>query len=270
MQIKAVLFAVLALALSGLPARAAIITKETPYKDGNVDLMGYLAYDDTAKAPAPGVIVVHEWWGQNDYVRRRARELAALGYVAFAVDMYGKSVQADTPEQASALVKPFYADRELMRTRAGAALDALKAQPQVDQNNLAAIGYCFGGTVALELARGGEPLQGVVSFHGGLTAAAPVKPGAVKAEILALNGGADASVTQEDKDAFIKEMTDAGARFKSIDYPGATHAFTNPAATEIGEKFNLPIAYDAEADKKSFAEMQAFLKRIFTPTAPNP
>lgn len=256
-----ILALLLALAFS-TPASAAIVTKEVPYKDGETELTGYFAYDDAATAPLPGVIVVHEWWGHNEYARKRAEMIAGLGYAAFAIDMYGTGKSAATPDEAKSLSSPFYENRALMHSRAVAGLNALKAQPQVDAARLGAVGYCFGGTVALELARRGEDLKGVVSFHGGLSAPERAEPGRVKAQVLALNGGDDPMVRQEEKDNFVAEMKAAGVNFKSIDYPGATHAFTNPKATEIGERFSLPVAYNEAADQKSWEEMKKFLGRL--------
>jgi dienelactone hydrolase len=256
-------FAIFVVALlSSTAAQAKIVTQIIPYKDGDTALLGYYAYDDTVKPPMPGVVVVHEWWGQNDYARKRAEDLAKLGYAAFAIDMFGANVKAETPDEAGALTKPFYDDRNAMRSRAQAGIDALKKQPQVNIDHLAAIGYCFGGTVALELARGGEDLDGVVAFHAGLATPDPAKLSVVKAEVLALNGADDPMSPPSDRTGFTDEMTRAAVKFESIDYPGATHAFTNPAATEIGKKFKLPVAYNAEADKKSFNKMKDFLKRV--------
>jgi dienelactone hydrolase len=256
------------LILAAAPARAALVTKEISYKDGDVELLGYFAYD-SEKTPAPGVIIIPEWWGHNDYVRMRAEQLAALGYFAFAVDMYGKGVLAKTPDEATALSKPFYDDRTLMRRRARAGIAELKSLMQSmtvggsAADKIAAIGYCFGGTVALELARGKEPLKGVVAFHAGLSTPAPAASGSLTGEsVLALNGADDPMSPPDVRAAFVKEMKDGGANIQSIDYPGAKHAFTNPAATEIGQKFGLPVAYDAEADKKSFDEMKAFLVEV--------
>ena len=273
---KKLLFALLLLAST--QAHAAIVTKEIPYKDGSVELTGYLAYDDAIKsAPgrsgpdtnsgagtAPGILVIHEWWGHNDYARMRADMLAKLGYVAFALDMYGKGVTADNPDDATKLSKPFYDDRKLMRSRALAGLEVLKAQPNVDTSNLGIIGYCFGGSTALELARAGTDVKAIVSFHGGLATTMPAKAGDVKAHVLTLNGSDDKFVSNNEKMDFLKEMTMAQVNFRSIEYPGATHAFTNPKATEMGEKFKLPIAYNKEADEKSWAEMQSFYYQTFS------
>jgi dienelactone hydrolase len=245
------------------PACAALVTKDITYKDGGFTLIGHYAYDDAVKTPMPGVIVVPEWWGDNDYAHHRADQLAGLGYAAFAIDMYAHNEIAANPLEATALSKPFYDDRALMVRRAEAGLQTLEAQPQVDKTRVGAIGYCFGGAVALALARNGDDLKGVVSFHGNLATPTPAQKGQVKAEVLALNGADDQFVKPDERAAFAKEMTAAGVTYKSIDYPGATHAFTNPDATALGQKFNLPIAYNQEADQKSWDEMKAFFARLF-------
>lgn len=245
------------------PASATIVTQDIPYKDGDVILVGHYAYDDAIKTPMPGIIVVPEWWGDNDYAHHRAEQLAGLGYAAFAIDMYDNNKIAATPAEATALSKPFYDDRALMVRRAEAGLGTLEAQPQVDKTRLGAVGYCFGGAVVLSLARNGDDLKGVVSFHGNLATPTPARKGQVKAEVLALNGADDQFVKPDEKAAFVKEMMAAGATYKSIDYAGATHAFTNPEATALGKKFNLPIAYNQDADQKSWDEMKAFFARLF-------
>ena len=206
--------------------------------------------------------------GHNDYARKRAEQLAALGYIAFAADMYGKGILATTPDEAKALSGPFYADRHLMRSRVLAALEVLKAQPGVDPSSLAVMGYCFGGSVALELARSGADIKGAVSFHGGLATDLPAKKDEVRAQILVLNGAADTFVPEAEKKAFADEMTAAGVSFKAIDYPGATHAFTNPAADDLAKKFALPIAYNQKADVDSWDEMAHFFRQIFALSHP--
>ncbi|MEZ0260878.1 MAG: dienelactone hydrolase family protein [Alphaproteobacteria bacterium] len=265
---KKTFFALLALLLIAAPARAELIAKDIKYKDGETELTGYYVYDDAFTAPLPGVIVIHEWWGHNDYARRRADQLAALGYAVFALDMYGTGKMGMDPAEATALSKPFYDDRKLMVSRAEAGLNTLLAQPQVDATRTGAVGYCFGGTVALEMARKGIDLKGVAAFHAGLSTPERAEPARVKAQVLVLNGGDDAMVKQEERDNFVAEMKAAGVTFKNVDYPGALHAFTNPKATEIGERFKIPVAYHADADKKSWAEMEAFFARLFKPKAP--
>jgi dienelactone hydrolase len=240
-----------------------MIAKNISYRDGDTELQGYFAYDDSKTGKRPGILVAPEWWGLNDYIRGRTEQLAGLGYAVFAIDMYGAGRIADTVEDAKAFSAPFFTDNARMRHRAAAGLDVLKRQPETDGTRLAAIGYCFGGTISLELARAGADILAAVSFHGGLSTECPALRGVVKAQVLALNGGDDPFVPQEQKDAFIKEMTAAEVAFHSIDYPGTTHAFTNPAATERGKKFNLPLAYDAEADQKSWEEMKKLFNDVF-------
>jgi len=213
----------------------------------------YLPDGASADAPAAGVLVVHEWWGLNDYARRRAAELAEAGYAAFACDMFG-SPPVDTPQAASAQSKPFYADRELMRGRARAALDALAGHPQVDGERLGAIGFCFGGTVALELARSGAPLDALVSFHGGLTTPQPAAAGAIAGRVLVCHGGADPMVPPEDLAAFMQEMEEAAVDYRVEVYGGAVHAFTNPASET---RDITGVDYDADAEAASLVAMLA-------------
>jgi dienelactone hydrolase len=227
-----------------------------------VELRGYLAWDGGREGPRPGVLVVHEWWGNNDYTRKRADMLAELGYVALAVDMYGEGKVVDTPKEAGALSGEAGKNMDVSEKRFAAARALLARQPDVDAGRIAAIGYCFGGRIVLEMARRGSDLVGVVSFHGSLGTSAPAKPGAIKGKLLVLNGAADPFVKPDQIDAFKKEMQAAGVTYTFIDYPGAVHAFTSPAATENGKKFNLPLAYDADADQKSWAEMQRFLQTV--------
>ena len=239
-----------------------IIGTTVEYRAQNSVMKGYLVYDENVKGKRPGVLVVPEWWGLNDYARRRARMLATLGYTALAVDMYGEGRVVATPDEAGKLSSEAMKDLDVTKARFIAALDFLKGQPTVDPNRVAAIGYCFGGGVVLNMARQGVDLKGVVSFHGSLTAVKPAQPGSVKAKILVLSGGADKFVTPEQVEAFKKEMNSAGADFRVISYPGALHSFTNPDATELGKKFNMPIAYNAKADEGSWSEMKGFLNEI--------
>jgi dienelactone hydrolase len=232
------------------------------YSAQGVTMKGYLAYAEDIKGPRPGVLVVHEWWGLNDYVRKRARMLAELGYAALALDMYGGKVAthpADAQRFASELMKNF----AVAKARFLAGMDFLKEQPVVDPTRIAAIGYCFGGGVVLNMARQGVDLKGVVSFHGGLTPVQPAQKGAVRAKILVLHGGADTTSTPEQVAAFKKEMEAAGADYRFISYPGAKHAFTNPAADKLAREFDMPIGYNAAADRRSWKEMRKFLKKIF-------
>jgi dienelactone hydrolase len=244
-------------------AEPKIQGKTVDYSAQGVAMKGYLAYDENTKGKRPGVLVVPEWWGVNDYARRRAQMLAELGYAALAVDMYGEGKQAMNPQDAGKLNSEVMKDFNVAKARFVAAMDFLKQQPAVDPTRIAAIGYCFGGSVVLSMAGQGVDLKGVVSFHGTLADVKPPQPGMVKAKILVFNGGADKFNTPEQVEAFRQEMKAAGADLKFISYPGAMHSFTNPDATELGKKFNLPIAYNPDADKKSWGEMKEFLAKIF-------
>lgn len=244
------------------PAQAKVVGKTVEYKAEGVVLKGYLAYNNSTKDKRPGVLVVHEWWGLNDYARRRARMLAELGYTALALDMYGEGKQAKHPDDAGKFATELMKNFDVAKARFTAGEDFLKKQPTVDPDRIAAIGYCFGGGVVLNMARQGADLKGVVSFHGSLAAVKPAEPGMVKAKILVLHGGDDKFTTPEQIESFKKEMTTAGADYKFIVYPGAMHSFTNPDATALGKKFNLPLAYNKKADKESWAEMKKFLDDI--------
>ncbi len=244
-------------------ARHRIEGKTVTYAAGGVKLKGYLAYDKSIKGARPGVLVVHEWWGLNDYARKRARMLAELGYTALALDMYGGGRIATHPSDAQKFASAVMKDFPVAKARFDAALEFLKKQPTVDPSRIAAIGYCFGGGVVLNMARQGADLLGVASFHGSLQAVKPAEPGMIKAKIRVYTGGADKFNPPDVVEAFKKEMDAAGADYKVIVYPGALHSFTNPDATKLGKKFNLPIAYNASADRKSWADMKAFFREIF-------
>jgi dienelactone hydrolase len=243
-------------------AQAAIKGEEVEYKAGNTVHKGYLVYDDVIAGKRPGVLVVHEWWGHNEHARNSARKLAEAGYVALALDMYGDGKRADHPDQAGKFAGEVGKNLPLMKSRFGAGMKLLRKQAQVDGKRVAAIGYCFGGSVVLQMAREGENLRGVASFHGGLATEHPAKPGKVKARVLVLNGADDLMVPAEQIAAFKKEMESAKVDYKLVNYPGAKHSFTNPDADANGAKFNMPLAYNAKADQESWAELQAFLKLV--------
>jgi len=247
------------------PAQPAdsIVGQEITYNAGGTILKGYIAYDKAIEGKRPGVLVVHEWWGHNDYARERARQLAKMGYTALAVDMYGDGKQAAHPDDAKKFAMEVMGNMDEEKSRFEAGMKALEKQPTTDPAKIAAIGYCFGGGVVLEMARAGLDLRGVASFHGMLGTEHPAQKGAVKAKILVLQGEADPFVPHEQVEAFKKEMAAAEAPVEYHGYPGAKHAFTNPGATDLGKKFELPLAYDEEADKASWAELDGFLKRIF-------
>jgi dienelactone hydrolase len=244
-------------------AFAKVVGKAVEYKAGNVTLKGYLAYDTAIKGKRPGVIVVHEWWGLTDYPKKRAEMLAKLGYVALAADMYGDGKIADNPGDAQKFAGESMKDMNLLKLKFLAAMDFLKQDEHTDPTQIAAIGYCYGGGVVLNMARAGIDLKGVVSFHGSLGAAIPAEKGNVKAKLLVCSGAADKFISAKDVETFKKEMKDAGADLKYIAYPGALHAFSNPDATALGKKFNMPIAYNEKADKGSWSEMKKFFKTIF-------
>ena len=254
-------YVLFALALLGgmVRAEAALHTETVEYSDEDILLEGYLAYDDAAAAPRPGVLVVHEWMGLGPYAKRRADQLAQLGYVAFAVDMYGKGVRAKDHTEAAQMSGIFRKDRRLMRQRMTAALNWLRKQERVDASRIAAIGYCFGGTTVLELARSGADIAGVVSLHGVLDTPNPADAKQITARVLVLHGAADTFVTPDQVAAFEQEMTAAGVNYRLIQYPGAVHSFTVP---EAGDDPSTGMAYNREADEASWQEMTAFLAEV--------
>ena len=256
-------------ACKGTDKKKETVMKEPRLKEENITysadsltMNGFVVYDENVEGPRPAVIVVHEWWGLNEYAKRRARELAQLGYIAFALDMYGNGQTAANPDDAMKLAGPFYATPAMAKGRFEAALNKLKTYAQTDSTRIGAIGYCFGGAQVINMAKMGEPLKGVVSFHGNLNVI-PVDKSLLKAEILVCHGAADPIVPQTEVDAFRHQMDSVGAKYDFKAYPGVLHAFTNPAATELGEKFKMPIKYDAAADTASWKEMKMFFERIF-------
>jgi dienelactone hydrolase len=249
--------------LAGAVVQAGVVEREIDYESQNVSLKGFVAYDDSIQGRRPGVLVVHEWWGHNDYARERTRMLAKLGYVALAVDMYGDGKVAAHPDDAKKFSAEIKQNLPLAKARFLAALNALNLQPTVDTDRVAAIGYCFGGAIVLEMARAGMDLDAVVSFHGSLSAQQPAQPGKVQARILVAHGGADPMVSDEQMTAFIHEMNQAGADFQINVYEGAGHSFTNPAADEYGARFNLPLKYDRQADEASWQAMRTLLDEVF-------
>lgn len=260
---KKIFLFILVTFIISLPAMGAVQTKEVEYKADDTVMQGYLAYDDSIEGKRPGVLVVHEWWGHNAYARKRAEMLAELGYTALAVDMYGDGKTADHPEDAGKFSGELKKNMPAAVARFTAAMDLLKKDPTVLPDKIAAIGYCFGGGLVLELARAGIDLDGVVSFHGSLATSSPAKRGKVKAKVLVLHGEDDPFIKAEEIDAFKKEMKAAKVDYTFISYPGVVHSFTNPEADKFGAKFNLPLAYDKEADEKSWQAMRIFLVDIF-------
>jgi len=243
-----------------LSAFAALRTQVVEYKQGDTVLEGYLAYDDAIKTPRPGVMVVHEWTGIGDYVKKRTEQLAQMGYVAFAADIYGKGIRPNNPKDAAAQAGIYRGNRPLLRDRARAGLAVLQNNPLVDANRIAAIGYCFGGGTVLELARSGASVAGVVSFHGNLDTPNPADAKNIKGKVLVLHGAIDPYVPDSQVDAFEKEMNEAGVDWQLVSYGGVVHSFTNPSA---GNDKSKGSAYDASADKRSFAAMKLFFDEIF-------
>jgi len=242
---------------------AKLVEKDVNYSANGTNFKGYITYDDKTKGSRPGVIVVHEWWGHNDYVRKRARMLAELGYTAIALDMYGDGKQADHPKDAGKFASAIAGNLPEAEKRFMAAYQLLQEQEQTDKTKIAAIGYCFGGGIVLAMARRGVDLKGVASFHGSLGVGAPAEKGKVKAQLLVLNGKDDPFVKPEQIKAFKKEMKQAGVKYKFVNYRGAKHAFTNPDADKFGEKFSIPLAYNKKADEKSWKKMRKFLNKVF-------
>jgi len=228
---------------------------------GGKNYVGFAYYDANISGKRPGILVIPEWWGLNNYTKSRAKQLAGLGYITMATDMYGDGKIGNDPKEAQELATPYYQNPTLAKTHIDAAIDKIKTFPQTDTSEIAAIGYCFGGFIVLNAAKLGADLKGVVTFHGGLGGVAPQK-GLLKAKILVCHGGADVFENPHVAE-FKKQMDSVGADYTFKIYPNATHAFSNPDATEIGEKFNMPIKYNAAADAASWNDMKAFFKKLF-------
>lgn len=259
---RVILSGLFLLAFLGFAAQgdAAVVTETVLYRHGEVELEGYLAYDNTTDQKRAAVLVVHEWKGLGEYAQHRARLLAEKGYVAFAVDMYGKGVRPQTHEEAAKEAGIYRNDRALMRARIQSALDVVRQHPLVDDARIAAIGYCFGGSAVLELARSGADVRGVASFHGALSTPSPADAKNIRGKVLVCHGEADTFVGPDEVAAFKKEMSDAGVDMRFESYPGAVHSFTVESA---GSDPSTGVAYDAEADRRSWETLQAFLTEVF-------
>ena len=238
------------------------IKEETvTYSIDSLNMNNYVAFDENVEGKRPAILVIHEWWGLNDYTKRRAKMLAELGYIAMAVDMYGNGRIGNDPGAAQNLAMPYYQHPDMAKKIFDRAVEELKKNPNVDQTKMAGIGYCFGGGMLLNFVRMGEPLNGIVSFHGNLLGT-PANKDLTKAEILVCHGEADSFVNAQVA-PFKKQMDSIGKSYTFKSYPGATHAFTNPDATENGKKFKMPIEYNAAADTASWNDMKEFFGRIF-------
>lgn len=245
-------------------SQAEIRTEEVTYSGGGVEMKGLLAWDDSIKGKRPGILVVHEWWGHNEYPRKRAKMLAELGYTALALDLYGDGKTADHPDSATAFMNAVLKDMEAGRARFEAAHEVLKGHATVDPGKTGAIGYCFGGGVVLHMARMGSDLKAVASFHGSLPLASAPGVEQMHTRVVAYNGEADPFIPTEAIEAFKAEMEKAGAHYDFIQLPGAVHGFSNPAATANGEKFGLPLRYSPLADEASWAHMQLVFEQAFS------
>ncbi len=252
---------ILAALCVAVAAQGAVKTKAVDYKEGSAALQGTLAWDAAVKEKRPGVLVIHEWWGHNAHARNQAQRFAKAGYVAFALDLYGKGKVAKHPKDAEAMMAEVMKDPDVVKARFDAALAELKKDPHVDPEKIAVVGYCMGGSVALTMARAGADFDALSTFHAGLTPpGAPAKKGEVKPRILVNTGADDPMVPPPVVDALKKELTDADVKFEVISYPGAKHAFTNPDAG----KAKLPaLAYDKDADQKSFDATIKMFKEVF-------
>jgi len=246
--------------LSLAPRTSDVKTREIEYRQGDTVLRGYIAWDDAARGKRPGVLVVHEWWGLNDYARAQARRIAEAGYVGFAIDMYGNGKSTTHPQEAQGFMVDATKDPGVLAARFDAALAALKRDPHVDPARIAAIGSCFGGGVVLNMARAGADLAAVVSFHGAIATKNPAQPGKVKARVLVLTGGADPFIPPAQVEAVRAELQAAGARFDIVTYPGAKHGFTNPDAASYGM---AQLAYDSAAARQSWAAMRQLFREVF-------
>lgn len=242
------------------PTGPVLQSREVTYQSGTTNLRGYVAWDSMQAAKRPGILVVHEWWGHNKHARDQATRLAAAGYVGFALDMYGDGKSTTHPDSANAFMMRAVQDQPQMVARFRAALEQLKADPHVDASRVAAIGYCFGGMVVLSMARAGEPLGAVASFHGAIPPTVKVDSGTVKARILIMTGADDPMVPMAQVDSFAQAMKAAGATVEVVSYPHAMHGFTNPRADSVGMQ---GLRYDPEADRASWAALLKELAAVF-------
>lgn len=239
-----------------------LVGDEVSYSTDSTTMNGYIAYDTSYQDKRPGILVVHEWWGHNDYVRMRADSLAQMGYVAIAVDMYGDGKQASHPEEAGQFVNTVISNLDEAQARFDAAIEVLKQNPYVDAEKIGAIGYCFGGSVVLSMANAGYDLDAVAAFHAGVQLPFPPSED-IKAKVLVANGAADPFVPEESVKAYKEAMDKVGADYQYIAYENVQHSFTNPMADSLGQKFELPTAYNAEADKDSWSKMQSMFNEAF-------
>ncbi|WP_407070013.1 dienelactone hydrolase family protein [Marinobacter sp.] len=252
-----------ALTLASGQVTAEMQTETVEYKVNGESFTGYMAYDDEAEGKRPGVLVVHEWWGHNEFAREQAEKLAAAGYTAFALDMYGSGKLAEHPDDAQAFMKEATKDIDQVKARFMAAKELLQQHDSVDSNKIAAQGYCFGGAVVLNMARLGVDLDAVVSYHGALGSPIKAEAGKVQPRIHVYTGGADQMVPSDQVSALVKEMQDAEADLTLVSFPGVLHSFTNPGADQVAEEFDMPIAYDEDAAKRSWDGTMRLYDEVF-------
>ena len=244
-------------------AQAGVVGEEVSYMAGDTQMKGYIAWDNAITGKRPGILVVHEWWGHNDYARKRANMLAEQGYTALAVDMYGDGKTASHPDDAGKFAGEVRKNMDVAEARFNAAMETLASNETVNPDQISAIGYCFGGGVVLAMARRGADLDLVASFHGSVATDKPVEKGQVKARLAVFNGAADPMVTAAQVEAFKTEMDNAGVEYLVVSYPDALHAFTNPEADAYAKKFGLPLKYDAVADTDSWNRLIELLQEVY-------
>lgn len=242
-----------------VPAQAAMKTEAVEYKDGKTTLEGFMAYDDSLKGPRPAVVIVHQWMGLSDHEKASAQKLAEKGYIVLAADIYGKGVRPNTPQEAGQLAGQYKGNTKLYREREKAALDFIKKNKNVDPRHIVIMGYCFGGTGALEAGRAGLPFAGYVSIHGGLSAEKPQEAKNFKGKVLVLHGAIDPNVPSKEVESFMKDMNDAKVDYQFIAYSGAVHAFTQKQA---GNDPSKGVAYNAVAERRSWQALMTFLEEV--------
>ncbi|HLV78066.1 MAG TPA: dienelactone hydrolase family protein [Marinobacter sp.] len=262
--IKTPTLAALAFALASAAAQADLRTETVEYTLDGQTFSGYLAWDDDTDAKRPGVLLVHEWWGHNEFVRDQAERLAAEGYTAFALDMYGKGKLAEHPDSAQEFMKEASSDMDQVKARFVKAKELLQNHESVDSDRIAAQGYCFGGGVVLNMARLGVDLDGVVSYHGPLAGPIRAEAGRLKARIQVYTGGADPMVPSAQVAGLVQEMQDAGADLTLVSFPEVLHTFTNPEADRLAEQFGMPVGYDEAAAQRSWEGTLRFYREIFS------
>lgn len=263
MKARALMSPLILLAMTPMLAQADLQTEEIHYRVGDEQFTGYLAYDDRTRGERPGILIVHEWWGHNEFSRQQAEKLATEGYTAFALDMYGSGKLADHPDDARRFMQAATENSAAIRERFEAAMQLLQDHATVDADRIAAQGYCFGGAVVLNMARMGLDLAGVVSIHGPLASPLHAEPGQVKARVQVYTGGADQMVPADQVAALVQEMQSAGVDLTLTSFPGVKHSFSNPDADAVATRFGMPIGYDRQAAERTWRGTLAFYHDLF-------